>query len=357
MKRNRKPFISAFLAVLLTVVLSAALISCGTAGGPSSAPDSPSQPQTGASSGDSTEVSIPDQQSAEPSAPDASTVPGTSEPAVEPTPDPLDLEAFLRELTENDPGAEPEEICDAILQNAYFKLFRKANTAYGYPGVDGSYEVKGIASSCCITNNMLESALHVFKPKKTEDAERLASELKQHAMPDWNWMEEVYPKAVPDAVLSLALDGKVFFAVYHSDMVPITSCAEKPSDLMEMFHAYVAAHGEKTGCMEMAEYFYPRTDFGGWIPFEVNEGRLTGIGSFENPFELTGFSQGVKLQLMVEPGNFLGYLFKVKEGTDPEAFASTLREKGDPNWQVCATVGNVRTETDGQYVLFMMYDE
>ena len=34
-----------------------------------------------------------------------------------------------------------------------------------------------------------------------------------------------------------------------------------------------------------------------------------------------------------------------------------FRAAADPNWQVCATVNTVFAETDGDYVLFMMFDE
>lgn len=340
------------LSAILALLCAFATVACSRQN--TDPVSNPAASQPGQTSSDASDVSKPDTES--------SSEPGPASSGDEPSrpdepkekPKPIDMEAVLTELVEENQGADPEALCDILLENPYFTLFRKYNTTFGYPGIS-DYEIKNVKKSCTLVYSQTSSALIILEPKNAADAENLASELKSHANLNWAWLPED-SKLIPDTAYSAVLDGKCFFAVYHSDMTPITSYAQKPRDLVEMFHEAVREQGNPD-CESMAYDFIARQTFAGLFTEKASEGRLTGIGSFESPVETKGFADGVCLCSMVEPGDFIGYIFRVKEGTDAKAFADMLKSNADPNWQVCATVNTVFAETDGDYVLFMMFDE
>ena len=334
------------LAVLSLLLCACAMCACSGQG--TEPASDPSASLSGQPSSDTSAVSSPD-------AANESSADVPSQPA-EPKekPEPIDIESVFTGLAEANPGADPETLCGLLLQNPYFKLFRKQDTTFGYPGIL-DYEIKNVKSSCAVSYFQTSSAVLILEPENAADAEKLASDLKSHANLNWSWLPED-SVLIPDTAFSAVIDGKCFFAVFHSDMAPITAYAEKPRDLVGMFHEAIREQG-RPDCLSMACDFASRQTFSGLLPVKVSEGRLTGIGSFESPVKTEGFADGACMQLMMEPGSFIGYIFRVKEGTDAKAFEDTLKSNADPNWQICATVNTVFTETDGDYVLFMMFDE
>ena len=55
--------------------------------------------------------------------------------------------------------------------------------------------------------------------------------------------------------------------------------------------------------------------------------------------------------------NPICYVFRVAEGDDVEAFVGQLEDNANLVWNVCMAADTVITETDGNYVLFMMCTE
>lgn len=326
--------------LLIVSLLCGLLSGCGEQAEPSgnSAPDS-SRSDSAAASDDS---AVPGRESSEEPA----------EPSEEPA-ELIDMDAFLEELVASHPDASPEALARAILESPYFVLCQLYNTSFWMPGITEMQHLHGIEDSACIVNFGSETVIYILKPENGTSPETLIEELLAEANPDIDFNSD----NDPDTVFAKELDGKVFFGIYHSDMQPITEFAEKPDDYVGMFHNYLAKH-RNADCTELAADLALRQKFIGDISaHKVNEGRLTGFGDFDNPVEIVGFSDGACMTLGVEPGGFLGYVFKVKDGESVDSFVSMLRKNANPAWQVCATLKNVVTEADGNYVLFMMHGD
>ena len=91
------------------------------------------------------------------------------------------------------------------------------------------------------------------------------------------------------------------------------------------------------------------------IPFSgaampVEQGMLMGFGNAE----VTGFSEGVMFAPMIGTIPFIGYVFALEDGTDAEAFVTTLKENADLRWNICTEAEEMVTETAGNKVFFVM---
>ncbi len=151
---------------------------------------------------------------------------------------PIDMDSFLKTLVKNHPGASVEELCKAMLENAYFKLFSLESTEYYYPGMDYEYVPKDIEEAYCIMDVVIGtgSLVYAIVPKAGVDAKALGKELEGKLMKNWMVWDEDESK-MPDQIYSEVLDGKLFVAMYRSDMMPITgTIADKAQDFVDMFH-------------------------------------------------------------------------------------------------------------------------
>ena len=277
-----------------------------------------------------------------------------TEKPTEPT-DPFDMDAFISDLVKSHPNASPSELCDEILKSDYFILYRKYDTVFSYPGIRGEYDVKSKTKEAyCVTDVPSGSVIMIIEAKKGIDLEQLASDIEDNVNLDWNWRGEEDKQS--DKIFTKVTDGKAFFALYHSDIEPITEYAEKARDYVDMFHNYIKNHAD-IDILKMAEYLASHQNFSTFFAQSVSEGRLTGIGDFENKIEVTGFSAGAVFKPQVDPSDFIGYVFKVKEGTDVNSFKTMLKEKANLGWNVCITLNTIIVESDGDYVLFMMCNE
>ncbi len=68
----------------------------------------------------------------------------------------------------------------------------------------------------------------------------------------------------------------------------------------------------------------------------------------------TGFSEAVCYQPMMMGQAFIGYVFRVAEGTDVEAFKKSLAENSDPRWNICTMANTTVCENFGNVVYFSM---
>lgn len=67
-----------------------------------------------------------------------------------------------------------------------------------------------------------------------------------------------------------------------------------------------------------------------------------------------GFSEAYNYQPMMMGQAFIGYIFRVTEGTDVEAFKKELTEKADPRWNICTMANTTVCENIGNVVYFSM---
>ena len=69
---------------------------------------------------------------------------------------------------------------------------------------------------------------------------------------------------------------------------------------------------------------------------------------------VTGYSEGYVYQPMMMGTAFIGYIFRVEEGTDVENFKKFLTEKCDPRWNICTMANTTVCESFGDLVYFSM---
>ncbi len=82
----------------------------------------------------------------------------------------------------------------------------------------------------------------------------------------------------------------------------------------------------------------------------VEAGLLTGFGEAE----ITGFKECVMFSPMIGTIPFVGYIFKMEEGSDIDGFVQTLADNADPRWNICTEADETIIETSGNTVFFLM---
>jgi hypothetical protein len=86
-------------------------------------------------------------------------------------------------------------------------------------------------------------------------------------------------------------------------------------------------------------------------PVDTSAEELWLMGFTEAP---TGFSEAYCYQPMMMGQAFIGYIFRVAEGTDVEAFKTTLKDTCDPRWNICTMANTTVCESYGDLVYFTM---
>ncbi len=130
---------------------------------------------------------------------------------------------------------------------------------------------------------------------------------------------------------------------------------EAPSDtvgaaLLADFNARIAENPDMTA-QEMADALLTNSviQFSG-VTMPVENGLLTGFGNAG----ITGFSEGVTFAPMIGTIAFVGYVFKLEDGTDAESFKQILADNADPRWNICTEADETVIESSGNTVFFLM---
>ena len=84
-------------------------------------------------------------------------------------------------------------------------------------------------------------------------------------------------------------------------------------------------------------------------PVEVGSEWLMGFDATP-----AGYSEAYCYQPMMMGQAFIGYIFRVAEGTDVEAFKTTLKDTCDPRWNICTMANTTVCESYGDLVYFSM---
>ncbi len=82
----------------------------------------------------------------------------------------------------------------------------------------------------------------------------------------------------------------------------------------------------------------------------VEQGLLSGFGNAE----IKGFKEGVMFGPAIGSIAFIGYVFTLDDGTDAEAFMSTLKDNADLRWNICVEAEEMVCELVGDKVFFVM---
>jgi hypothetical protein len=84
-------------------------------------------------------------------------------------------------------------------------------------------------------------------------------------------------------------------------------------------------------------------------PIEVGTEWMPGFTS-----AVTGYKECVQFAPMIGVIPFVGYVFRVENGTDIEAFKAQLAEKSDLRWNICTEANTKICENIGNIILFAM---
>ena len=87
---------------------------------------------------------------------------------------------------------------------------------------------------------------------------------------------------------------------------------------------------------------------GGSMPIEP--GYLTGFGEYE----VTGFNEGAMFSPMIGTIPFVGYVFRLEEGTDADEFIANLKANADLRWNICTEAEEMVAGKKGDKVFFVM---
>lgn len=76
---------------------------------------------------------------------------------------------------------------------------------------------------------------------------------------------------------------------------------------------------------------------------------LSGLGEAKIEYE-----EGAMFGPMIGTIPFIGYIFKVAEGTDVEAFKTMLKDNANLRWNICTAAEELVVENEGNTVFFLM---
>ena len=77
---------------------------------------------------------------------------------------------------------------------------------------------------------------------------------------------------------------------------------------------------------------------------------LSGLGEAK----ITEYEEGAMFGPMIGTIPFIGYIFKLAEGADVEAFKTTLTENANLRWNICTAAEELVVENEGNTVFFLM---
>lgn len=92
----------------------------------------------------------------------------------------------------------------------------------------------------------------------------------------------------------------------------------------------------------------PVIEFGG-VSAAVETGYLQGFSK-----EIYGFQEGVMFGPMIGSIPFVGYVFRLEDGADVDAFVKTLKDNADLRWLVCTQADEAVMDSYENTVFFVM---
>lgn len=70
--------------------------------------------------------------------------------------------------------------------------------------------------------------------------------------------------------------------------------------------------------------------------------------------DIDGFAEAAMFAPMIGSIAFVGYIFRLDDGADVDAFMQTLRDNADPSWNICVTANETVIDAVGNTVFFVM---
>lgn len=131
-------------------------------------------------------------------------------------------------------------------------------------------------------------------------------------------------------------------------VLPLAACQKNATPAQALYESFCELSGPDADLQQVAEQLLGELPFSG-VSVGVEEGELLG---FTRP--IAGFSEGVVFAPMIGAIPFLGYLFRLDEGQNPEEFIRTLEQAADLRWNVCTQAEEIVTGRMGNTVFFAM---
>ena len=70
--------------------------------------------------------------------------------------------------------------------------------------------------------------------------------------------------------------------------------------------------------------------------------------------DIDGFAEAAMFAPMIGSIAFVGYIFRLDESADVDAFIQTLTDNADPSWNICVTANETVIDAVGNTVFFVM---
>ena len=70
--------------------------------------------------------------------------------------------------------------------------------------------------------------------------------------------------------------------------------------------------------------------------------------------DIDGFAEGAMFAPMIGSIAFVGYVFRLEDGADADAFTQLLKDNADPSWNICVTAEETVIDHVGNTVFFVM---
>ena len=138
--------------------------------------------------------------------------------------------------------------------------------------------------------------------------------------------------------------------------------AASDASIADVAQALANKYAEYTGMRQSYDEYMAEASEEDQISFEefcsyqlyvapIEDGSEGLMGFNEAP---AGYSEAYIYQPMMMGQAFIGYVFRVAEGTDVEAFKKTLTETSDVRWNICTAANTTVCENYGDIVYFSM---
>ncbi len=87
----------------------------------------------------------------------------------------------------------------------------------------------------------------------------------------------------------------------------------------------------------------------GPVTMPMEPGYLPGF-----PVDIDGFAECTQFAPMISSIPFVGYVFRLDDGADVDAFVQNLTDNADPSWNICTTAEETIVDHVGNTVFFVM---
>ena len=127
-------------------------------------------------------------------------------------------------------------------------------------------------------------------------------------------------------------------------------------------NAIMSKYAEFSGMRATYDEYMAELDEADQIPYEEFISYQLNVAPVEENAEWlmalnevpTGYTEGYCYQPGMMGQAFIGYIFRVAEGTDIEAFKKSLTDNCDPRWNICTMANTTVCENYGDLVYFSM---